>query len=59
VANINFNSDAFMKGMTWGTPSSLVQDGPGFHPWKTVLGHVTPSTGKTMPKGVTVAKAFA
>jgi len=41
------------------TPPSLVQDGPGFHPWKAMLGNTTPSAGDAAPKDVVVVKAFA
>jgi hypothetical protein len=38
------------------TPPS--QDGPGFCPWKTVLGNATSSIGEATPTSVTVAEAF-
>jgi hypothetical protein len=59
VAERNFSSDAFRKGVTSGTPSSPVRGGPGFRPRKTKLGNTTPSTGEAAPRSVAVAKAFA
>jgi hypothetical protein len=38
MAKTNSKSDAFRKGMMARMPTSLVQDGPGFHTRKIVLG---------------------
>jgi hypothetical protein len=39
-------------------PPSLVRDRSGFHPWKTMLGNVTPLSREATPMGVIVAKTF-
>ena len=59
MAETNFSSDAFRKGVTSRTPPSPVRNGRGFRPCKTVLGSTTPSTGEAAPRSVAVAKAFA
>jgi hypothetical protein len=58
VAETNFNSDAFRMGVALETTPSLVRDGSGFRPRKTVLGNAAPSIGEAAPMGVTVAEAF-